>query len=274
MSKIAKTTDRRLAPVESLFGERADQLQQVLPDHVTPERFVRVLASAALQNPELNRIASGPADGQRALFTEALKCASDGLLPDGREAALVAFKGRVSYIPMIGGVLKRVMASGDVTSIDAQVVYEEDEFEYRLEGTERILRHQPTLRGPRGEMIGVYAYATLANGGAFHEYMTAEDVAHVQKSASGSNSRSSPWQAHTPQMWRKTVLHRLAKRLPMSSESMRVIGRVEQHYDFDEPEAAPQRATAVPNEFAALDSAHEPADAEIINTNEVPECLQ
>lgn len=62
------------------------EIEKVLPAHVTPEKFMRVVLTAISQNPELYR-----AD-RRSLLTSAINAAQDGLLPDGREAAFVIFR--------------------------------------------------------------------------------------------------------------------------------------------------------------------------------------
>lgn len=56
---------------------------------------------------------------RQTLFQACMKCAQDGLLPDGREAALVIFRTKkkidnrdvwvdaVQYMPMVAGVIAR-----------------------------------------------------------------------------------------------------------------------------------------------------------------------
>jgi hypothetical protein len=43
-----------------------------------------------------------------------VKLAQDGLLPDGREAAVVMFGNKAQAMPMIAGILKKVRQSGEV----------------------------------------------------------------------------------------------------------------------------------------------------------------
>jgi recombination protein RecT len=65
-----------------------EQIKNALPGNVTPERFVRVAITAIQQTPELVT-----AD-RKTLFGAIVRCAQDGLLPDGREAALTT-RGKV-----------------------------------------------------------------------------------------------------------------------------------------------------------------------------------
>jgi len=63
-----------------------------------------------------------------SLFNELIKCASDGLLPDGREAAIVPFKQPPS-ICQCGGVLQKARNSRMIKTMNSFVVKEHDAFE-------------------------------------------------------------------------------------------------------------------------------------------------
>src|SRR5688500_3765384 len=78
------------------------ELSTALPPHMPVERFMRVVLTAVNGNPDLLK-----AD-RRTLFESAMKAAQDGLLPDGRDGAFVTFSGKVQWMPMVGGILKKV----------------------------------------------------------------------------------------------------------------------------------------------------------------------
>src|SRR3990167_4436107 len=65
------------------------QFKAALPPQIPAERFLRVLLTGVQQSPEIIQ-----ADRQ-SLFAAAMRAAQDGLLPDGREAALVVFNKNV-----------------------------------------------------------------------------------------------------------------------------------------------------------------------------------
>lgn len=224
-----------------------NQFALALPEHVSPERFVRVVITAVRSNPDLMK-----AD-RESVLSAAMKCAQDGLLPDGREAALVVYGNKASYLPMIAGVLTKVRRSGELLTIAAHVVYEHDTFTYVLGDDEKI-EHQPLLDGPRGKPIAVYAVAKTKDGGVYREVMSIEEVTQVRNVSRAKNN--GPWVAWWGEMARKTVLRRLSKRLPMSTDLQQVFSRDDDHYDlrnaaagaaklrrlhadFDEPEPAP-----------------------------------
>jgi recombination protein RecT len=109
----------------------------LLPSHIPVEKFKRVVVVAISQNPDLFK-----AD-RRSLFTAAQKCAADGLLPDGRQAALVVYGNQATYMPMVAGIRQRMRNSGEVLSAEAHVVYRNDKF-FRKLGDDPAIVHEPT----------------------------------------------------------------------------------------------------------------------------------
>ena len=117
------TAERTANPVQVIrqnLTQMAPELKAALPAHVTPEKFTRVAMTAIQNNPDLQN-----AD-RRSLFGAIVRLAQDGLLPDGREAALVLFGNKAQAMPMIAGVLKKVRQSGEVAKGQRPVVYEND----------------------------------------------------------------------------------------------------------------------------------------------------
>ena len=220
------------------------QFKMALPPHVTPDKFVRVLMTAVQQTPKLLE-----ADRQ-SLYQAAMKSASDGLLCDGREAALVTFNTKqgpvVQYMPMIAGILKKVRNSGELESITAQVVYENDVFDFVLGDKEHIDHHWPALGKDRGKPIGAYAIAHIKGGGIYREVMTEAQITAVRDVSRAKDS--GPWSGpFADEMRRKTVLRRLCKRLPMSTDLEAVITRDDELFDFPkEPERTEKTIVSEP----------------------------
>jgi len=222
MNAIAKI-DPANAPLSTVVRGMQSQFALALPEHVSPERFVRVVVTAIQSNPGLQN-----ADRDSVLGA-AIKCAQDGLLPDGREAALVVYGTKAQYLPMIAGVLAKVRRSGELLTIAAHVVYEKDAFAYTLGDDERI-DHQPFLTGERGKPIAAYAVAKTKDGGIYREVMS---IAQIEQVRNVSRAKGAgPWVQWWDEMARKTVLRRLAKRLPMSTDLQQVFQRDDDHYDI------------------------------------------
>lgn len=203
------------------------ELSKVLPEHVTTDRFLRVVMTAIAQSPDLRN-----AD-RRSLLTSCVKCAQDGLLPDGREAALVIFGGKATYMPMVAGILKKVRNSGELQSLTANVVYEQDAFDYWVDDIGEHVKHKPNITvADRGKLLAVYAIAKTLNGGVYVEVMSRGQVEQVRDVSKAKNK--GPWVSWYDEMARKTVIRRLSKRLPMSTDLETVVTRDDQFYDLNQ----------------------------------------
>lgn len=195
-----------LTKLEAEFG-------MALPPQIPVQKFIRTTMTALQMNPDLLN-----AD-KRSLLASCMKAAQDGLLVDGREAALVIFRGKagpqVQYMPMVGGLLKKLRNSGELASISANVAYQNDEFRYELGDDERIV-HRPCLNGDRGNPIAAYAIARTKDGAIYREVMSVEEIEQVRSVSRAKDS--GPWSMWWSEMARKTVTRRLCKRLPSSSD--------------------------------------------------------
>jgi recombination protein RecT len=222
----------QIAEVRGQLERMAPQFQMVLPPHVPVERFVRVVQTAVQNEPRLLECE------RKSLYAECMKAATDGLIPDGREAALTFFKDNkrgvtvAKYMPMIGGILKKVRNSGELASIGAHVIYEHDEFAYWVDEKGEHVKYTPLLFGERGKRIGAFAFATTKSDGFYFEPMTETQIMSVK--AVSKARESGPWSGpFEDEMWRKTALRRLAKRLPMSTDAEAVIERDDELFDFE-----------------------------------------
>lgn len=231
-----KPPSKALTPIDEVRGSLAKlqpQFKAALPKQVSPEKFVRVTMTAVQNNPELLT-----ADRQ-SLYAACMKAAADGLLPDGREAALVMFGKKATYMPMLGGILKKVRNSGELASIASQVVFKNDTFKYWVDTEGEHLNHEPMMFGDRGERIGVYALAKTKDGAVYIEVLNAKQVDDVRKVSRAKDS--GPWAgAFVEEMWKKTAIRRLSKRLPMSTDLEAVIHRDDELYDLNQSDASPE----------------------------------
>lgn len=203
--------------IKSTIENMKPQFGLALPKHISVDKFTRVVQTALSNNPKLIE-----AD-RRSLYSACMAAAQDGLMPNGKEAAFVTFRTKeegekVQYMPMISGLLKLVRNSGELLSITSQLVYEADVFKYYVNEEGEHLSHEPNmLATERGKMIGAYALAKTKDGGVYIEVMNAKQLEDVKNS---SRSKAfGPWAgAFQSEMHRKSVLKRLIKRLPLSTD--------------------------------------------------------
>jgi recombination protein RecT len=234
----------QLAPMDAMrstLTKMSPEFQAALPPQINVEKFIRTTLTAVQMQPDLLM-----AD-RRTLLGACMKAAQDGLLPDGREAALVIFNSKegkkVQYMPMIGGVLKKIRNSGELASISAQVAYSADFFEYEL-GDEEKITHKPFMGGDRGQVIAVYAVAKTKDGAVYREVMSVSDVEKVR--AASRAGRFGPWVDWWDEMAKKTVIRRLAKRLPSSADVDQMMDNDNDQYEFAQRRPAPVNVTAMP----------------------------
>lgn len=202
--------------VQQMQGEIA----KALPSVMTPERFTRITLSALSANPQLAQTT------QNSFLGAMMTAAQLGMEPNTPlgQAYLIPFrnKGVLECQFQLGykGLIDLAYRSGEVTTIQAQVVYENDEFEYAL-GLEPQLKHIPAMSN-RGEPIYFYAVFKTKDGGFGFEVMSVEDVKlHAQKYSKSFNSAYSPWKTNFEEMAKKTVLKKVLKYAPMKTDFAR-----------------------------------------------------
>lgn len=233
--------------LRSGLERRAQDFKMALPAHISPEKFQRTVMTAAQSNPELLKADRG------SLITACMKAAQDGLLPDGREAAIVTFNNRkqingqwetivmAQYMPMVFGLRKKILQSGEISSIETNVVYraevEAGAFIFEA-GTEAMLRHRPSLDLTDEDLadeniVAAYSVATMKDGTKSFEVMRRAEINKVrQTSKTGALGQvgnfgsmkgkpippKGPWVDWFAEMARKTVMRRHSKTLPMSGD--------------------------------------------------------
>jgi recombination protein RecT len=233
MSAVVEKKTRPEDVLRAQLNAMDTQLVAALPSHINPEKFKRVVMTVVQLQPDLI------AADRRSLLASCMKCASDGLIPDGREAALVIFNTKVKrdgkeewikavqYLPMLNGVLKRLRNSGQIIKIAANIVHENDVFEW-IEGTEEMLRHVPTWKSEPGRVLGAYAIATLKDGTKQWRVLPVSEldkIANVSRSKDKQGNPYGPWLDWREEMYLKSAIRRLSKWLPMDAETQDFVNR-------------------------------------------------
>lgn len=194
------------------------EIKKALPSVMTPERFARITLSALSSNQTLQQCS--PQSFLGAMMT----AAQLGLEPNTPlgQAYLIPYRnhGKLEAQFQLGykGLIDLAYRSGEVSTIQAHAVYENDEFTYEL-GLEPKLHHVPAKTG-RGAPVYFYAVFRTKDGGYGFEVMSVEDVrAHARKySKAYSNG---PWQTNFEEMAKKTVLKRTLKYAPLKTDFVR-----------------------------------------------------
>jgi recombination protein RecT len=243
MANEVATTQARpeIVKFREQLEQRAGEIKMALPQHITPEKFQRTIITACQSDPDLLK-----ADRQ-SLVLACMKAAQDGLLPDKREAAIVVFKENKKtesgwqtrlmcvYLPMVYGLRKKILQSGEVSALEVNVVYaaevEAGKFIYEV-GLEPPLRHRPMLelsleQTTDDQIVAAYSIATMKDGTRSFELMRRFEIDRVRETSKTGATRdrqgkprqpSGPWVDWFPEMAKKTVMRRHAKTLPQSGD--------------------------------------------------------
>jgi recombination protein RecT len=148
-----------------------------LPKHVSPERFIRMCISCVTRIPKL----------QECTPATVLKCFMDlsalGLEPDGRRAHLIPFENKKAQtvecqlIIDYKGFVELAMRSGNVSNIHADVICENDEFEY---DRGIVTKHKIDFRKSRGEMYAVWSRCVMKDGTEKYEVLSKDEVEGIK----------------------------------------------------------------------------------------------
>lgn len=221
--------ERALAPqakaqsIRALFndGRVKSEIMKALPRHMTADKLIRVAMTSIQRSPKLLDCS------QQSLLGCIMTCAALGLEPDQflGQAYLVPFWNEkkkcmeAQLIPGYRGYIALARRTGEVQSVSAQVVYQNDHFDLQYGLNER-LDHSPA-EGDRGEVRGAYVIFRYKDGSYSFDYMPKADIDAIRKRSKSADS--GPWVSDYGEMAKKTVIKRHAKLAPLSVEFQQAV---------------------------------------------------
>jgi len=240
--QLAKTEQPK--GLRELIESSVKELARALPEHMRPERLVRIALTCIRTTPELANCTQESFLG--ALFT----AAQIGIEPVAGQAYILPFNNsrkkadgswhsvkEAQFILGYKGLAALFYRHEKAVQLSWGVVYVGDDFTYEY-GTDPKLRHIPAIKD-RGAVTGYYVVAHLANGGKPFMYMSREDcLDHGRKHSKtfdkkkGEFYEKSPWRTSEEPMCLKTVLIQLGKLLPLSVEIQSAIAADETSRDY------------------------------------------
>lgn len=194
--------------VKNLILAMEKEIKRALPSVLTPERFTRMVLTAISSNKDLQNCT--PASFLGAMM-QAAQLGVEPNTPLG-QAYLLPYKNRgtleCQFQLGYKGLIDLAYRSGEITTIQAHEVKENDEFSYEY-GTKNIITHKPALKN-RGEITHYYAMFKTKQGGESFLVMNIEDIrAFAKKYSKSYGSNYSPWTTSFDEMAKKTVLKAL-----------------------------------------------------------------
>ncbi len=223
-----------LAPVgnagtmKTLMNSMQAQIAEILPKHVRVERIMKSALVAINRQPKLLECT------QQSVMKSIMEASELGLDPSGGtlgQGYLVPFNNKVkdgngreqwllqaTFIPGYRGLCDLARRGGEVRRIESHVVYRGDEFDYEM-GTNSKLKH---IRRDENELdkdiSHGYAIAWLSQEDYQFEVMTRKQIDKIRERSKSKNN--GPWVTDFAEMCRKTLIRRLIKYLPISSERL------------------------------------------------------
>lgn len=237
---------RALTLAEEL-DQRTERWQGALPAHIPVAKFKSAVLTAVNLQPGLVK-----AD-RRSFFNACTQAVNDGLLPDGRESALVVYNNKVEvetydektktsrkvdkwvpfvqYIPMVSGIMKKVRNSGEIANWQIYAVHKNDKYKI-IEGFDVDFIYERCLDGDPGPLIFCSSLVRFKDETRSLEIMTVFEIEKI-RARSKVKSTSGPWSTDYEEMCKKTIIKRHAKRLPQNTDLMDLLRKDDALYDYE-----------------------------------------
>lgn len=202
--------------IAAYLKKMESQIAEAMPKHMNIERLSRIALTTIRTNPKLLEC-SIP-----SLMAAVMQSAQLGLEPGIiGHCYIIPYGKEATFIIGYKGMIDLARRSGNIQSISAHEVYENDFIELTY-GLEENLKHIPWfLRKDEkpieaGKVVGAYMVAKFNDGGHFIHYMPISEIeAHRKRSKASNNG---PWVTDYTEMCKKTVVRSGWKWLPISVE--------------------------------------------------------
>lgn len=224
------------------------EIAKALPSICTADRFLRVALNAMTKTPKLAECTPP------SVLNCFLQCAALGIEPDNRRAYLIPFKDTCTLVIGYQGLLELARRSGEISRIHADAVCENDEFEVSLG---EIKAHKIDFRKPRGAAYAFYALAVFKDGSQQSAVMTLDEINAIRDRSNAVQSakrfgKLTPWDTDFVEMGKKTILRRLCKLLPLSTEVYDAIAKDDEDFVDIQASRKPAGRPKAVVEFEAL----------------------
>ncbi len=267
MTQTLEVMNPQLKTLQDLFTKYREQLALAMPDHMAPEKLIRLALTAISNNPKLLECTP------KSLMRCMMYSAEFGLEPGPFGLCYyVPFKNNKEkcteavFIPGYKGVLKLVRNSGELRTVMVEPVYEQDAFHVSY-GLKPDLTHTPSFKKDRGQLLSFYCVILLKDGGAQFKVMSLAEVETHRDEFSQSFKTSqkfgkgdSAWETDFNAMACKTVLLKTAKLCPISKEAQNLMA-VEEAGELGLDQPAISVSTIPPYEEPHSNGEEAPAQA-------------
>jgi recombination protein RecT len=261
--QVATTTVSRDITVKVL--EKINAFQEsgelTLPPNYSPENALKSAFLILSETLDKDKRPVLESCSQASIANALLQMVNFGLSCSKGQIYFIPFNGKLTVMKSYMGNMAIAKRVGNVKSVNAQVIYKDDIFEYGVnieDGSMEVKKHETSFASiDSSEIIGAYAIVVFKDGSKKVDVMTAKQI---QTSFEQSYTKgNSPAHLKFKQaMFQKTVINRVLKTIIGSSDDSNL---------YDEKEV-PTTEEIVNEEI------EEYANSEIIDFDEIPEPIE
>jgi len=212
-----KALTKKPDPARDLLASMESEFAACLPKMLPPDLFMRVALTGFRKTPGLLECT------RKSLLGALLETARLGLEPCTEQAYLIPYKAECTLVIGYQGFVQLMYRTGQVEQVEAEMIYEADEWEDSRGDGGRFFHKPNWLAEDRGRPILAYSYAKLLTGGRTKVEICTRQRAEYIKNQYAKSSKS-PWKTGSfDAMWQKTPVRQLQKWAPKSAEMRRAL---------------------------------------------------
>lgn len=225
--QVERAREHMLADVEA---HRTDLEQFLRPLQVDYEFFVAGLRVFLMRQVRENPDFFLKLTDTNSFLEALLRIGMNGLIPDGKEAAIAVYAGVAQAMFMRDGFVKVLWRTGMIKAINDQVVtvaeYETGRFEYE-EGDDGFIRHKMDLmRKDTDPVIAAYCKIDFINGGVMREVVPKDELDKIAKMSKSPARKEWQHESH-----RKAAIRRIMKKMPREKGIVQLLQHDDETYD-------------------------------------------
>lgn len=191
--------------------------KSALPQDFNIARFVQNSVALLNGNDTLKKYASQYGTGN--IKANLLRGAYLGLDALNSEFYLIPYGDKLQFLVDFRGAIKLIKkySAKPVDYVKAEVVRNGDEFDYWEEDGEPHYKFHPKAVND-GAIVMAFAIVKYKDGTVLVERMSVADIENTRKQSKMANGMA--WKSFYSEMCKKTVIHRMRKRIPLEFESI------------------------------------------------------
>jgi recombination protein RecT len=258
IDKTPPNDESAIATLKDLFSRQTEALSKIAAKHLTSDRLARIAVNCVSKAPRL--LECTPVSVlQSVMAGAAMGLEAGGPLGEGYLIPRWNSKKGVTECQFLAGykgLISLARRSGHVLSIEADVVYEADVWQYSKTEMGTNFTHVPSETAEPGDVRLAYAVARLKDTPlpvVVVMYRREIEKIRLREKKRGE----SPWDTDYAEMCKKTGIRRICKYMPMSIELAGVLDSEAEDDDRDVIDVTPSKPPKQERHLRAADEAPE-----------------